>query len=467
MAKIYHRSYHTRRQEYDKIRDVIEGEDRLKKQGELYLRRPGGMTQQQYNDYLKGAAFYAVAERTLRGLVGAATRNDPIIELPPRLAPMQETATFDGNPLTVLIEDTLREVMSIGRYALVLDYPTETSSPTEPPFISCFDAEHILDWREELVGGKQRLTMLRLHEDNHDLEDEGVEQHLLLTLEPAYTIRRMHVRSQRRADQTTAVEEVQVGEEIVPVINGSPLFEMPVAIVSPYNLKADVEKPPFLDLVNVNLAHWRNSADYEHALYLTAQPTPWVAGSIPEDKVPQMIGAGAFWQLPEGSTAGMLEFSGAGIAAQKSAMDDKVAQMATLGARMVYDGKGRNETTDTAKLRHRSELSLLHSSVVMVESAIRRLLRIAAEWTRPGTADDVRLTMHRDFVTAQMDPAILTALLKAWQSGAISHDTFLTNLKKGELMDANRSLDDEKDMIEEDGGDLSSVIPIFQQQQEA
>lgn len=156
----------------------------------------------------------------------------------------------------------------------------------------------------------------------------------------------------------------------------------------------------------------------------------------------------------------MLEFTGAGIAAQKTALDDLVAQMATLGARMVYDGKGRNETTDTARLRHRSELSLLHSSVNMVEAAIAKLLRLAAEWTAPGTAQDVTYRLHRDFLTAQMDPAIMTALVKAWQSGAISHDTLLMNLKKGELMDVNRALDDEKDLIKEDEAALGlSVIP--------
>ena len=450
MTKIYHRTYARRRQEYDKIRDVIEGEDRLKEAGQLYLRRPSGMTQEQYLDYLKGAAFYPVAERTLRGMVGAATRNAPIIDLPPRLEPMREAATFEGNPLTVLIEDALREVMSVGRYAMLLDYPQQTAGPTAAPHVACFDAEHILDWREDLVDGKQKLTYIRLHEDNTDLEDEGVEQHLVLTLEPAYTVRRLHVTTRRRADMTVAVQEVEVHDPIVPVVKGAPLFDIPICIVSPYNLKADVEKPPFLDLVNVNLAHWRNAADYEHALYLTAQPTPWIAGSITADKVPQMIGAGTLWHLPEGATCGMLEFSGAGIAAQKTAMDDKVAQMASLGARMVYSGKGRNETHDTASLRVKDELSVLHSSVIMVEAALVKLLRIAAEWTQAGTADQVKVFLHRDFVSATMDPATLTALIKAWQAGAISHDTLLMNLKKGELMDVNRALDDEKDLIEED-----------------
>lgn len=459
--KINHRTYQEQRQAYDKIRDVIAGEDRLKNQGTVYLPEPEGMTRQQYTRYLMGSSFYAVAERTLRGMVGSVTRNDPILELPPRIEPMRAAATFEGNNFNVLLEDTLREVLSVGRIAMLLDYPEANNSPTAAPFISTFNAESILDWKEQLVGGRQKLTYLRLHEDNDDLEDTGVEQHLVLTLEPAYTVRRFHVSTKRNGPNIQSVEEVMVGEPILPIINGSPLFEIPAVIVSPYNLKADVEKPPFLDLVNVNLAHWRNSADYFWSLYLTSQPTPWVAGNLNEKNKPTQIGSGAFWILPEGATAGMLEFSGAGIAAQKTALDDLTAQMATLGARMVYDGKGRNETTDTAKLRHRSELSLLHSSVNMIEAGLLKLLRLAAEWTATNSSDEVKLLLHRDFVTAQMDPAVLTALIKAWQAGAISHDTLLTNLKKGEMVDVNRAVGDEKDMIEEDGGDLGEIIPFI------
>jgi len=450
MTRINHRTYQEHRASYDKIRDVIAGEDRLKKAGSQYLPEPEGMTTKQYTRYVQGSSFYAVAERTLRGMVGSVTRNEPILELPDRIKDMRNAATFEGNSFDVLLEDILREVLSIGRMAMLLDYPADGAAPGSAPFISTFNAESILDWKEELVGGRQKLTYLRLHESNDDLQDTGVEQHLILTLEPAYTVKRFHVTTKRNGLAIQSVEEVQVGEDIVPVINGSPLFDIPAVVVSPYNLKADVEKPPFLDLVNVNLAHWRNSADYFWSLYLTSQPTPWVAGAINEKNKPTQIGSGAFWVLPQGAQAGMLEFTGAGIAAQKTALDDLTAQMATLGARMVYDGKGRNETTDTAKLRHRSELSLLHSSVNMVEAGILKLLRLAAEWTAANTADDVKLKLHRDFVTAQMDPAILTALIKAWQSGAISHDTLLMNLKKGELMDVNRALDDERDLIEED-----------------
>lgn len=460
MARIQHPTYSEWSFAYQKIRDVLKGQDQVQAQGELYLPRPEGMSASAYQAYVRRASFYGVAERTLSGLAGAITRTPPILTLPPRIDSMKETATFEGNSFGVLLEEVVQEVLSVGRVCLCLDYPATGATPGSAPYISTFKAEGILDWRTELVNGRKTLTMIRLQEDNEDLRD-GAEQHLVMTLEPALTVRRYHVTTQRNGPGLNATTEVQVGDDVVPVVNGSPLFEIPVVVISPFNLKVDVEKPPMLDLVNVNLAHYRNSADYEHSLFLTSQPTPWVAGSINEKNKPSTIGSGAFWCLPPGSQCGVLEISGAGIGSIKDAMADKVSQMASLGARMVYLGKGRNETLGTAQLRTRDELSLLASTVNMVEAGLLKLLRLAAEWTQPGSSDQVVLKMHRDFVSSQMDATLLTALIKAWQSGALSHDSLLMNLKRGELIDPNRSLEEEQTLIEEESPGLTNIVPIL------
>ena len=127
-----------------------------------------------------------------------------------------------------------------------------------------------------------------------------------------------------------------------------------------------------------------------------------------------------------------------------------------FGARMVHDGKGRNETTSTAQLRVRGEYSLLISSVNMIEAGVLKLLKIAAEWTQPGSSSDVVFKMHRDLISSQLDATTLTALIKAWQSGAISHESLLMNLKKGEMIDPNRSLEEELQLIEDEGGNIGS-----------
>lgn len=53
---------------------------------------------------------------------------------------------------------------------------------------------------------------------------------------------------------------------------------------------------------------------------------------------------------------------------------------------------------------------------------------------------------------------MVTALIKAHQAGSISHDTLLTNLKCGEIVDPNRSLEEELALIEEQGGSLLPVL---------
>jgi len=212
-----------------------------------------------------------------------------------------------------------------------------------------------------------------------------------------------------------------------------------------------------LDLIDVGIGHYRNSADYEHALYLTAQPTPVAIGNINEKQKPTAIGSGAFWILPEGSQAQFLEFSGAGIEAQRQAMLDKEDRMASLGARMIHDGKNRNEASDTAKMRGKGEMSLLTNVVNMAEAGIERALRIAAEWVT-GKPDDVEVKLNRDWIETKMDAQTLTALVKAWQSGGMSHQTLYENLQTGEIAPVDRTFDEEKDLIEEEGGDLGMGV---------
>ena len=136
MPKVYHRTYQEYREGWDRIRSAIRGQDRIHQEGQMHLPKPEGMTTDGYAAYVRRASFYGVAERTLRGMVGAVTRNAPILTLPPRIASMKDMATFEGNSFDVLLEETMAEVLSVGRIALLLDYPRSGATPTSAPFIS-------------------------------------------------------------------------------------------------------------------------------------------------------------------------------------------------------------------------------------------------------------------------------------------------------------------------------------------
>lgn len=436
--------------QYQKIRDCLEGEDQVKDQGQLYLKKPDAMTAQNYLAYKERAQFYGAAESTLRALVGLALRKDPVIKLPPRLESLRHSATNDRAPLSVMIEQMVREVMAMGRFGLMLDFPQNNTTVLTPPHFVTWTAETIEDFKVQYIDSQLELTQVILASDE---SLDGDQIFLDLCLEDGiYRIRR-YVQGANKA-------RADIGEEIIPTVKGKPLTFIPFIFVSDKNLNPNDEKPPLLDLCNLNLGHYRNSADREHAMFLTATPTPWIAGNVPIDKVPTSIGSGTVWNLPEGTQVGMLEFQGPSMTAFKELMGEKLDQMASLGARMLSTSMNRNETTATATQRSRSELSLLQSVVVMVEAALTRLLRLASEWMGEQP-DDVSVTFSRDFIEVTMDPAGMVAQMKLWQSGAISRQTLYENLQQGEIARADRSFDEETDLIDEEGGDLSQIVPIL------
>jgi hypothetical protein len=450
-----HSDFTPRSVQWARIRDALEGSDEIKRKGEEYLPKPDGMTVTAYQAYKRRAHFFPVAERTLRGLSGIVFRIPTRFKLPARLEPFLESATTEGHSLQVLVEQIVNEVLSIGRYGLLLDYPTGNTSPTSIPYIATYTAENITDWKVQLVNGRRELTRLVLRE-NFDADLSGVEEQrleLLLNEDMNYEVRRwVYYGSSKNNEANWSLETTTV-----PIVNGKTLKSIPFQFINPYDLRPEIEKPPFLDLVDVNIGLYRNSADYEHALFLTSQPTPWVAGAINEDNKPTAIGSGAFWILPEGATCGMLEFGGAGIQAMERAMNIKKEELAALGARMIYEGRYRNESSETARMRGKSELALLTNVVNMVEAGLLRILRLAAEWTGADTKE-VEVHINRDWVETRMGAEELNALVRAWQAGAISHQTLYEDLQRGEIAPVDRSFEDEKYLIEEAGGDLSLGI---------
>jgi len=154
----------------------------------------------------------------------------------------------------------------------------------------------------------------------------------------------------------------------------------------------------------------------------------------------------------EQSKVGYLEFSGQGLKALEVAMDEKRSMMASLGAQLLQAQKSGVEATDTVRLRQNAEASTLVSTVKSVEQAIQTALQVMAEWE--GITGDISLKLNTDFVDTKINAQDMTSLMGAWQSGAISHETFLYNMKRGEILAPDVSIEDERDRIDVQAGDL-------------
>lgn len=120
--------------------------------------------------------------------------------------------------------------------------------------------------------------------------------------------------------------------------------------------------------------------------------------------------------------------------------------MAILGARMLEPQKKGVETAEAASIHRKGEESMLSSVAQAISLAVEKALKWFAEWAG-ANPEEVEFDLNRDFYPVPMTPEELTALIAAWQAGAISDQTLFDNLQQGEIIDNDTTLEDEQARI--------------------
>jgi len=461
-----HADYEARQEQWKRCRDTVEGSDAIKGEGTVYLPKLTAQDGNEYGAYKDRALFYGAANRTVQGLVGAVFRKEFTYTYP-----MEEhinLLTTDGLDLWEAARRVVKEILITGRYGILVD--TEGDAESQRAFASAYSAENIVNWRAQLVRGRVLLTLLVLREEYEvpsDTDDEfttgSKTQYRVLKLVPAGN-GLIYTQEVHRQNTSKNIDTWTVVERITPVRNGVPLDHIPFVFFNTHQSTPAPEKPPLLDLVDVNLSHYRTSADMEHGAHYTALPTAWIAG-FPTTKEFK-IGSQVAWVSDKtDAKAGFLEFRGQGLGALRELKKDKEHLMAILGARLLEDQRRAAEAADTYRIRQSGEGGALAAIVRTASDGMRRVLQEIAEWSMAAPAEvaGIKFQLNSDFIAEQMKPEELRQLMEAWQQGGISQDTFLYQLKEGEILPAGRSVEDEKSLIDaETGGGFKSdnVVPM-------
>ena len=213
-------------------------------------------------------------------------------------------------------------------------------------------------------------------------------------------------------------------------------------------LNPKVQKPPLIDLANVNISHYRTSADLEQGNFLTSQPTPYITGLKADQMGDFPIGSGSMWFLPESSNVGMLEYQGAGLTFLENALTRKQQMMAQLGARLLEDSRRSVESAETLRVRSSGESSVLANLANNCSMGLEQCLEWYVDWEGLNP-DIVEVTLNTDFLDKRLDPTELRELVSAWQSGAIPLDDLIYNLQRGEILRPDYSIDEVKGLLEQ------------------
>lgn len=429
---------------WQKCRDTFEGQEAVHARGETYLPRLTGQSNIDYEKYKGRALFFNAVGRTVEGMDGMVFRKQPMLEYPTAMQSIVDDIDMQGTKLIDFADELVRELLVVNRGGILVDFPRSnliglTQLDLERsgirPYAVLYKAESIIDWKYKRVNNRNMLVNVKLLET---VEYEGKQIAQIRELEltdEGYTVELYR--------ETNGGFDDEPDERFIPLLNNSPMYEIP------FVFDKDVHKPVILDLVNVNLSHYKSTADYEHGLHFTGLPTAIFWG-IQSDGNEQAITIGSESALafanPEGH-AEYLEFTGQGLGALRDALSDKKDMMASLGMKALGAEKRAVETAEAVSIKQSAETSVLASIANRASSMLNKTLQYIAMWQR--ITAPLSITLNTDYAPAGISPQLFAELTKAYLSGTMSYETYFWNLKNGEIVENDRSMDDELASIQE------------------
>lgn len=437
---------------WNRCNDAVEGQNAVHAAGVMYLPKLKDQEQTAYDAYKLRASFFNASGRTLDGLVGMIFRKPAVLDIPTGLQAIVDDIDLAGSTVSGFADLITREVLKVSRVGVLVEYPQVTEQPLNlaqasaqnlRPYASMYTAKTILNWRIERVNNVSQPTMVALHEE-YTVEDDGfekktAEQVRVLKLEDGRYLQRIY----RKNNES---KWVKFEDDIVPLKSNQPLNFIPFYVFGASSNTLDEQMPVLLDLVDLNLAHYRVTADYEHGCHFAGLPTPVVSGYQAQDNEKLYIGSATAWIFPDANaTASFLEFTGQGLQPLEKNLERKEAQMASLGARMLEQQKNGVESEGAMQMRSNGESSVLAGIANLISQQLSKMLTFMAEWEGINTPCKVQL--NTDYFPVAMTAQQLAELVKSWQAGAISFSTLFENLKRGEVVAENRTEQDEAELI--------------------
>lgn len=458
-----HINWKSRKSIWRAMRDSNSGESAIKFSNELYLPMPAGFTkiksspslsnqtfsifqdrlENQYNpnyhqnpayeSYKTRATFPEIVNFTLRGLLGLALKQTPLIKLNSQTEHLGE---FNEYPdILHFYYKILEEVLLTGKANVLIDL--DETGKLRPIF---YKAEDLVNWTRKNQTTKFTDVLLIDDSDKDTLfEDEDktqVSEYLYLTIENGlYTAYRIN-------DDDTVIDR------IVPSYKGKTLSYIPFISIGSSDLVSDNNRIPLAGIARIAIQLYQLDADLRQAEYLTCNPTLVITGAD-EDSAPTVVGSSVVLTLPDtNSKAYYTTTDTSALQHISKRMIELYESSLKQGSTLLGGSKDVAESGEALRIRQESTNATLISIIENVGIAIKRILDIMSEWS--SVNQDCVFEPSKEFTSYTMTPAEQQALVQSWQAGAITHNTLLENFAKAGILPDGVTPIEEYDAIQQE-----------------
>lgn len=397
-------------------------------------------------EYEQGAICYNFTKRTLSGMVGSVMRKDPEQILPPELDYLLRNCDGSGVGLWQHAQDTLMEIDAVGRGGLLVDAP-ETGAATAAeqnagmlnPTIAFYTAENIINWRMKRVGSVNRVVMIVLRETweyfepGSEFETKIGEQYRVLDLDEDGKYRQ---RIYRFAAGGGLEEDVRT---IYPELGDQMRGIIPFTFIGASNNDASIDDAPLLPLAELNIGHFRNSADSEENIFVTGQVMLTISPSEQfgveqwKEANPNGVkfGARAGLNLGPGGTASLLQASPSTAARQ--GMLDKETQAVQIGAQLITPTS--QITAESARIQRGADTSVMATIARNVSMAYTDALKWVAAMLGLRDGTEIEFKLNMDFFLQPMTAQDRAAWVADINAGYLPATAYYAALRKAGVTD--------------------------------
>ena len=327
----------------------------------------------------------------------------------------------------------------LGHSACLVDFPSTEIAPNllierqlglRPYFLEV-RADQILGWRKENDSPLAPVNQIRINEyvqENVGLFGDKVVRQIRVLERGSYSIWRKGESGWYQHDK---------GETSLPVI--------PLAVTYSGKLGELMSHPPLLPIANLNISHAQRAADLQHALHVAALPVMYIKAF--EDTGDEIaLSANSAILLPENGEVGYAEPASSAFESQQSYITELENQMRNLGISTLFNQTYVGETAE-AKAMDRSDSDSMLSVVAQdLEQALQNAMEFASAYSG---IEAPLVQVSRDFNLQQLDGKQVGQYMSMWTQGAITHETLLNILARGEVL-PDINIEEEIEMLNQE-----------------
>jgi hypothetical protein len=457
------------RKKYNIISDSLEGELAVKDKGVTYLPMPSSCDSQtekleRYASYKMRAVYYNVIKPTQDALVGQLFLREPKVKVPKSMEMMLEDINGEGLSFEQLVRKAANHILPYGRGGLLADFPVTDGEVTKAdvesgirPTIRFIPPWAIINWQITKIKTEHKLVMLVLKEAYE--YTSGYDSFKVQTSHKYRVYRLLE-------DGCVSVEvwDEESGD-LKEAYNlcgqdGKNLGEIPFEFVGSENNDSEIDEPPLYSMAVLNIAHYRNSADYEESVFLVGQPTPVYAG-LTDDWVTNHFqkgipfGSRAAVPLPEDATAHLLQAMPNTLAFE--AMTHKEEQMIAIGAKIINPRQTVERKEAEIQIEAASQKSVLSTIKDNLEAALLSCLKKAALFVDTTGDEEIEVELNDNFDLTSMSAEELRWLIELFGARLMPFSGVHENLRRSGLV--KNSVEDAMAAIKADQSFIDSINP--------